>query len=476
MVAPLRGRWPPALLWLAVGLGAAAAQTPWAEPERLAGDGGRPSLGLNFARPIAAAADGSSHVVWYEGGEVPSVHHRRLSAGGPAEGAVTELSGAGGGAQPSLLVVADRVLVVWHSPGSEGGLWLRESGDRGESWSPPVQVTPSRAAVHGSLAAAGGVFHLVWADSRSGEAEVFYRRSGDGDDWGEEVRLSAAGADSWTPSIAASPDLVAVAWVETGDGNEEEYVRISRDRGETWQPAQRLTNDVMNSWAPSLAVAGRDVHLAWFDQRDNEFRLADAEALLDQAMRLVGLEPEPAPQGVMVPDPRDPGRRTFYSRAFQARVHEKSGLLGAAVPGWVEAGGDPARVASLMGEFNRRMWIASREWEIYYRRSADAGRSWEPTLRLSEAEGESARPHLAAAGDALHLVWADDRYGDTEVFYRASGDGGATWSVEERLTEAPGASEAPMVAAAPGGLVHVVWIDERSGRAELLHAWRRVGE
>ena len=353
--------------------------------------------------------------------------------------------------------------------------------DRGASWSSPLPLSDPGSVVHASVAvsrkdgeAEEAALHLVWVDSRSGIAEVYYRRSSDGGaTWASEMQVSPGHHDSWTPSIAAGGGLVAIGWVDTRDGNEEEYLRVSRDGGLSWGDETRLTTDVMNSWAPSVAIAGGSVHVAWFDQRDNEFQLRDAEAMLDQAMRLVGLEPDVAPEGILVPDPVHPGRMTFYSKAFQHRVQEKSGAIGNAVHAWVEKGGDPRRVARLMGEFNRRMWIASREWELYYARSDDAGASWSEMARLTEAEGSSSRPNLVATAAGLHLVWFDDRQGESEIYYKASSDGGVSWSDDLRLTEASGASEQPMVAAGPDGKIHVAWFDERSGASDIYY---RQGE
>jgi hypothetical protein len=267
---------------------------------------------------------------------------------------------------------------------------------------------------------------------------------------------------SWTPSLAASDELVVLAWVDTRDGNEEEYVQVSRDGGDTWSGATRLTTDRMNSWAPSVAVDGETIHLAWFDQMFNEFHLYDAEGRLDEALRVIGVEPEPAPAGVLVSDPANPGELTFYSRALERRVHRKAALLRELVPVWAERGGDPRRVAEMMAEFSQAMWVASRDWEICYLRSDDGGRTWSEVVRLTEVPGGSMRPNLALDGDAVHVVWHDDRSGESGIYVRSSFDRGGSWGDVRQLTGAGGASERPMAAAA-GGRLHVLW---RAGRGE----------
>lgn len=102
--------------------------------------------------------------------------------------------------------------------------------------------------------------------------------------------------DSWVPTVAASGRNVSVAWVDTRDGNEEEYFRRSRDDCLIWEPAVRLIENGANSWAPSIAAAGDTVHFVWFDQKDSPAQPIDAERKLDQGLRLMGLTHSPGSQ------------------------------------------------------------------------------------------------------------------------------------------------------------------------------------
>src|SRR5439155_26135274 len=143
---------------------------------------------------------------------------------------------------------------------------LRQSTDAGASWDAGTQLT-DLPGTHPSLAAWESRLYLVWGDLRAGHAEIYGRRSTDfGVTWEEEQRLTDLPDASWTPSIAVQGDDVYLAWVDTRDGNEEEYFKRSRDGGVTWGPDTRLTNNPANSWAPSLAVSGQTLHLVWFDQ------------------------------------------------------------------------------------------------------------------------------------------------------------------------------------------------------------------
>lgn len=81
-------------------------------------------------------------------------------------------------------------------------------------------------------------------------------------------------------------------------------------------------------------------------------------------------------------------------------------------------------------------------------------------------------PSLAAAGDWVYLVWADDRVvpacgiNVSEIYLRASDDRGTQWA-EARLVSEPDcrSSWTPTVAAADT-MVHVAWTDERHSAAD----------
>lgn len=90
-------------------------------------------------------------------------------------------------------------------------------------------------------------------------------------------------------------------------------------------------------------------------------------------------------------------------------------------------------------------------WDIYWNRSTDNGATWGTATRLVEgtdSQGVGAeRPDLWHDGNYVHLVWMDarDNRGSTpfeggtipngtEVYYKRSADGGATWGSDVRLT------------------------------------------
>lgn len=111
------------------------------------------------------------------------------------------------------------------------------------------------------------------------------------------------------------------------------------------------------------------------------------------------------------------------------------------------------------------------EGDIYFNRSLDGGATWLPQeLRLdspSGGEGRSQHPRISAAGDAVYVVWQDNRSGGGfDIYFNRSLDAGATWlPTEIRLdTDLPasGRSENPQLVS-DGPFVYVVWKDDRNG-------------
>ena len=438
----------------------------WGKDQRLTSDPGASQLSFNFAWSVAVDGLGSIHVVWYDTRVGTSrVYHKRSTDGGSTWGPDTRLSGDQAvGEHPAAAASGSNVYVVWHESGPGGAdIHFRRSTDAGITWGPDSKLTASGKSMHPSMAASGSSVHVVWMDNRDGQTEIYTRRSTDaGATWGAETRLSALPFNSWVPSIAASGQNVYAAWVDLRDGNEEEYFRRSADSGATWGPETRLTHDGADSWAPSIAASADTVHVVWFDRRDAGVSHFDVEEKVDEALQLVGLPIEPAP-------PTDPSM--YYLPPLMRRMEEKVKKVQAAAPGWVRSGGDPDRLEAKLKEFERTMNWWTNGWEIYYKRSADGGATWGPDIRLTNAPSVSQRPSIAVSGINLHVVWFDERDGNFEVYYKHSPDGGNSWRSDTRLTDAPGASMHPTIAARDDSL-HVVWFDERDGSTEIYYKHR----
>ncbi len=100
--------------------------------------------------------------------------------------------------------------------------------------------------------------------------------------------------------------------------------------------------------------------------------------------------------------------------------------------------------------------------EIYYKRSTDGGTTWGADTRLTTDVSWSERPAVAVRDSDVHVVWYDGRLGPPRIFYKHSEDGGTTWGSDTCLTPDTGVGYHPSVAIC-GSVIHVAWTDMSAG-------------
>jgi hypothetical protein len=72
----------------------------------------------------------------------------------------------------------------------------------------------------------GGNIHLVWYDSRPGNAEIFYKQSTNGGKTWAIKRLTWSPSRSWNPALGIdSSDNIHVVWQDNAPGNDEIYYK-----------------------------------------------------------------------------------------------------------------------------------------------------------------------------------------------------------------------------------------------------------
>jgi hypothetical protein len=114
------------------------------------------------------------------------------------------------------------------------------------------------------------------------------------------------------------------------------------------------------------------------------------------------------------------------------------------------AAGDTVHVAWADGRD-----LGDESLQFYYKRSLDGGATWGADQRLSSLRGKVHEAVIAASGPSVYVAWAETR-SDDEIYFRGSSDGGTTWWPETCLTSK--AWECGNVSmAASESLVHVVW-------------------
>jgi hypothetical protein len=139
-------------------------------------------------------------------------------------------------------------------------------------WEPDVRLTNAGSLVstdHNNIASSGDTVHIVWTDLRNGNYEIYYKRSTDGGlNWSADIRLTNNTAYSKYPSIAVSGKYVHVVYQDTRTGNLEIYYRRSTNGGASWEADRQMTNDTNISTLPCISASGQVLLVVWEDLRD----------------------------------------------------------------------------------------------------------------------------------------------------------------------------------------------------------------
>ena len=344
----------------------------------------------NNAWCIAAHGD-TIDIVWYDNRDGNyEIYSNRSSDAGVTWGSDTRLTNEPSGSyNPAIAVSGQDIHVVWEDERDQDiEVYHKRSTDGGATWEPDVHIsTMSGPQGIPSVAAVAGCVHVVWVDfSLLGNSEIWFCRSVDGGvTWESPVQISYAAGFSSGPSIAAHGSNVHIAWDDwrLGWWNSEIFYRRSTNDGVNWSVENQLTNDTTFSNTPSIAVSGNNIHVAWEDMRDGNF-------------------------------------------------------------------------------------------EIYYKNSTDNGQTWSSDMRLTNESTESLHPSVAVSGSNVHITWVDYRDGNEEIYYKVSNDGGLSWDPDIRLTDDQGYSYNPSVALY-GQQVNVVWADDRDGNWEIYYKRNPTG-
>jgi hypothetical protein len=310
--------------------------------------------------------------------------------------------------EPRIFAVESSVYVAWFD--SQYGaydIFINSSTDGGVTWLPdPVRVDSGEAGSGYSarpvLAAdANGNVVVAWEDSRDGYSDIYVNQSSDyAQSFGRDIRLDigeAGSADSFQPSIAMSGEYAYVAWHDTASGEGRDiYLARSSNSGLTWATGERVESSaagLFDALFPSMVADGPELHIVWQDDRSGGHdvfyrRSSDGGDTWEaEEFRL---------------------DRNAGGSSHSYRPQIKNYMDGTIVVLWEDYRFD----GSLVG-FN----------DLFYNYSLDQGLTWSSgDYRINSNRPGSAYaidPWMGRRGQDLYFVWADGRFGSSNVFFNS---------------------------------------------------------
>jgi hypothetical protein len=365
-------------------------------------------------------------------------------------------------------------------------------------WEPIVRLTyndsESILGFTGSrvIGTNGDTLNIVWEDDRdkggSNTGEIYFKQSFNGGlNWQPDTRLTYDSAWSQFPSIAVSGPFIHVFWDDNRTGNSEIYYKRSSDSGVTWSSDLRLTFDTTFSKWPSATIWGSNVYLVWGDpwnsnQNQNEIyfkKSTDSGFSWSQDTMLSRSQGEyhayfPCITAwdsclYLVWEQNVDGFTSyvFYKRSTNAgrtwspdtQLNYRSEGLGPCI--------------SVSDSIVHIVWRdrQTSSMGVHYLRSTNFGRTWQSERQLTQSF-LAWNPSIFASRSFVHLSCYD--FNGPRIHYLSSSNNGSNWSPDTILTPLPATSYFPSISAS-GSIVHLVWYDYRDGNSEIYYMRNPTG-
>lgn len=338
-----------------------------------------------------------------------------------------------------IAVSAQTIHVVWYD-NRDGNyeIYYKRSTDAGSVWSPDIRLTNNSFESRSpSISLSGSNVYVVWQDTRDGNWEIYFKSSTDaGVNWGSDIRLTNNASSSEEPSAASAGSFIHIVWVDTRDGNPEIYYKRSSDNGLTWSSDVRHNFSIQNTFEPSVAVSGSNVHVVRSDDMLNSYF------------------------------------EIFYRRSSNNGINWSVDTN--LTYNSISVVKNPC--IAITGSRVNVVWSQQigNNYEIFFKGSSNGGINWGANLQLTNHTGHSIYPSIARSDSIIHIVWQDIRDGNNEIYYIVSTNNGITWGAETRLTNNNAVSQYPSVAISDSA-VHVLWCDNRDGNYEIYYKRNPTG-
>ncbi len=388
---------------------------------------------------------------------------------------------------PQLAASGSYVYVVWqdNTPGRPN-TFFRAGSHNGTGFGPVVNLSNDTAySLNPQVAASGSNVYVVWQDNATSNYKTYFRASSNyGSGFAPTINLgTTARVDETNPQVATSNNNVYVVWLESAK-TPAVYFRASNNYGNSFGSPIILTGSAGTSFPPVITVQGSNIYLAWRQNvaAGNDDIFFDASSNNGTSFGSVvnlsnnpgeSFNPEIAATGsnvyVVWPDSNPGHFQTFFRGSTNNGVTwspsiSQSALNLSSDPGIAI---EPQVAASGNGVYVSWRDSTLGNSQIFFKASNTNGASFGPLLNLSSDTGTAYNAHVAATGSNVYAVWSDTTPGVEDIFLVTSTNGGGSFGSPTNLSNNPGFSLDPQLAATSSN-VYVAWDDDTPGNKDIF--------
>jgi hypothetical protein len=394
-------------------------------------------------QPQVAAFGNNVYIAWvshHTGND--DIFFTKSSDGGASFGKIFNLSNDPGDSyNPHLAVDGKNVYVVWTdgTPGPYGNpdILFRRSTNGGTTFDATINISNNPGfSTEPEMAVSGNNVYVVWRDNTPGNEEIFFKRSiNNGASFGSLIYLSDNSTkpiNSVRPQIAANANNVYVVWSK---GN--------FDQGRSNVLFKRSINDG--------ASFGRTFNLS-----NNPTTLSTLQkvSVLDNRVYVVWTEGQFYNRQILFKRSIDNGA-TFENKTKITNISSLDSL-------------NPQIAAAANNIY--LLWQSNAgnvSKQLFFMRSIDGGATFENATNISDDQKNSADQLLDSSGNNVYAIWDDNSTGNSQIFFKRSIDGGATFSSTMSLSNPKGQSQYPDITTFNNN-IYAIWQDRILGNVGIF--------
>ena len=159
-------------------------------------------------------------------------------------------------------------------------IYLRVSTDGGNAFGNTTNLSNNTGnSEFPKIDSVGKKIIIVWQDNSTGNNEIYLRKSKNaGATFSSKKILSNNTGNSELPQIDTIGNKTLVVWQDNSTGNNEIYLRVSTDGGNTFGNTTNLSNNTGNSEFPKIDSVGKKIIIVWQDNStgNNEIYLRES--------------------------------------------------------------------------------------------------------------------------------------------------------------------------------------------------------